>query len=145
MEAIDEVLEDSGPQGEVPGMVKTLAIFTYIGNGLLILLFAFVMAMMEQFIDEFINRIEGAEMSTDEFITYMMAACGFIIILCIGSIIGAFQMTKGKKWGFYVFAALNAIWILLLLMGGTPQGIVMALISIGFLIGFGSQLKNFPA
>lgn len=144
MEAIDDVLEDSNMPQEVPSVVKTLAIFTYIGNGLLILLFLFVMAMIETFIGEFVNKVEGADIGTDTFITYFMVACGFIILLCIGSIIGAFQMTKGRKLGFYIYAALNAVWIVLLIYGGEPQGLAMAAISIGFLIGFGTQLKNFP-
>jgi hypothetical protein len=145
MEAIDDVLEDSNqPQGTVPSIVKTLAIFVYVGNGLLILLFLFVLAMLETFMNEFANKMPTADMSTDMFMNIMLAACVIVVIFCIACVVGVFQMTKGKRWGFYLYAVFNGLWVIMQIMGGTPQNFAMAAISLGFLIGLGAQLKHLP-
>lgn len=142
MEELDEVLETQGQTGEIPSTVKTLAILAYIGNILWALLFLLVFVMIDLIIEELVNKLPVAEMTTDQFVTYLMIGCGVLILCCIVSFIGALKMSKGKKIGFVLYAVANGIWAVLLFMGGTPQGIVCGAISVGFIIGFGTQLKH---
>jgi magnesium-transporting ATPase (P-type) len=144
-DTIDDVLEDGNAPKSVPQIVKTLAIFSYIGNAIWALLFVIVVLAIESMMSQFINRLDAPGMSTDQLMTFMVIVCLVILLMCIVSIIGTVRMTRGKKSGFYMYAIANGIWVILLLMGGTPQGIVVGLISLGFIIGFGMQLKKFPA
>lgn len=144
-DTIDDVLEDGTQSGGVPQIVKTLAIISYVGNALWAVLFLIVALAINSFKGMFVNRLQGAAMSTDQLMTYVLVACLIIIATCVISIMGAAKMTKGKKGGFYMYAVANGIWTILLIMGGTPQGIVCGLISLGFIVAFGMQLKNFPS
>ena len=144
-DSFDEVLEESAQPKGVPTIVKTLAIISYVGNTLWALLFLIVALALNSFKSMLVNRLDAPAMSTDQLMNYILIASIVIVLICIVSIIGAAKMTKGSKTGFYLYAVANGLWTVILLLGGTPQGIVCGLISLGFIVGFGMQLKNFKA
>ena len=141
----DDVLEGTVEIKTVPQVVKTLAILSYVGNGLWTLLLLIMAFALNAFMGELVNRLDAPTMSTDQLMTLIMIGCLVLAVFCILSIVGAAMMTKGKKSGFVLYAIGNGIWTLLMIMGGTPQGIVFGVISLGFILGFGMQLKNFPS
>ncbi|MEX1002737.1 MAG: hypothetical protein WDZ35_11535 [Crocinitomicaceae bacterium] len=143
MDELDEVLEEAKEEKKIPAIVKTLAIISYVGNSFYALLMLAIIFLLESFKSEFVNQIEDADVSTDDFMLYMVVGCIILIIASIACIIGAYKMTKGKKWGFFVYTLFNALWVVALIMGGTPQGIVMGIVSIGFILGFASQLRHY--
>lgn len=65
-----------------------------------------------------------------------------MLALCIVPIFGCIKMSKGLKSGFYMYVAANGLWVLLNIIAATPQNIFVGLVSLGFIIGFGSQLKH---
>jgi hypothetical protein len=144
-DTIDDVLEDSNGPKSVPQVVKTLAVFAYIGNAIWALLFLILVLALESMSGMLVNRMEAPGLSTDQLMTYILIVCVVFVVVCLVSIIGAAKMTKGKKSGFYMYAGSNGLWTILLLLGGTPQGVVVGLISLGFIVAFGMQLKKFPS
>ena len=97
MEEFDEVLEDTGAPVEVPNVVKTLAIISYVGNGLYGLLFLAVVFLLESFKSMFVNNIENADLNTDQLMNLLVIVFIGVVLSCIACIIGAFQMTKGRS------------------------------------------------
>jgi uncharacterized protein YacL len=128
---------------EVPQALKTLAIFAYIGNAfwaiaiVIVLMWALIAA--ESF-GRFISQ--G---STDRlYIDPMGIVIGIIVglVICILPIIGAAMMTKGKKSGFWLYLIPSILWIILNFSSGQTPNMWMSLITVGFIIGFASQLKH---
>ena len=141
MEEFDEVLESTERETKVPNVVKTLAIISYVGNSLYGLLFLAMVFLVETFKSMFVNKIENADLNTDQLMNIFVIVFVGIILSCIACIIGAFQMTKGRRWGFFLYAVANGLWAALLLYGGTLQGVVVGLSSIAFIVVFGANLK----
>ncbi|MBL7900231.1 MAG: hypothetical protein JNJ99_16970 [Crocinitomicaceae bacterium] len=137
---MEEVLEDKEVQKTVvPQAVKTLSIFAYIGNGFWGLVIFILMILTMTSIDT-IERIVGGSLGEQKGVLIVT----FLIMLatCVLPIIGCIKMSKGYKTGFYMYVAANGIWTLLNIIAATPQNIFVGLISLGFIIGFGSQLKH---
>jgi len=137
---MDEILEnikDNTPV-KVPQVVKTLAIFSHIGNafwGIVILvIFFWALGSPASFKDTFNLTVEAKT----AFIVGVLLLIS-IIIICI---IGVVQMTRGKKSGFWMYLITNGLWVIVGFLAATPQNITVAAISLGFIFGFASQLKN---
>ncbi|MBK9192260.1 MAG: hypothetical protein IPM77_12545 [Crocinitomicaceae bacterium] len=137
---MEEVLEDKEVQKTaVPQVVKTLSIFAYIGNGFWGLVIFILMILAMTSIDT-IERIVGGSLGEQKgvlIVTFLI-----MLAICILPIFGCIKMAKGFKSGFYMYAAANGIWVLLNIFAATPQNIFVGLVSLGFIIGFGSQLKH---
>ena len=74
----------------------------------------------------------------------------FLVALNGLAILGVTKMMKGKKGGFILYAIMNGIWALLILLGAqngeNPAGsIIVGLVSVGFIVAFGMQMKNMPS
>jgi hypothetical protein len=135
---MDDILESvDNKSKEVPQVVKTLSILAYVGNGFwgLMILILMLMVMSNA---SFFEDLVGVSLPLGA----LYGAMFVIIVLCALSIVGANYMSKGRKSGFWIYAIANGIWALLLLPSGEPSNIGIAAISIGFIIGFGAQLKN---
>ncbi|MCB9223464.1 MAG: hypothetical protein H6582_04740 [Crocinitomicaceae bacterium] len=143
-DSFDEVLEESAQPKGVPGIVKTLAVISYIGNAIWGLLFLAVGLMVNSLGGLFVNRIESATLSSDQLMRNVMLVSLGIFIVCVINFIGALLMHRGKKRGFYFYAITNLIWAYLIywILGETVQGAVCGLISVLFIAGFGMNLKK---
>lgn len=136
---MDEILESNDQKKvEIPQTVKTLAILAYIGNGLWGLIFLIVFFWVMAASSEFSHLLGIGELP----IGAIAVAILFVIVLCTLSIVGAYKMHVGKKWGFWLYLAGNGIWALVNLSAATPENIGVAAISIGFIAGFASNLKS---
>lgn len=127
----------------VPQAVKTLAIFAYIGNAFWAI--AIVAVLMWALVDaESFGRAIGQGSSERIYIDPMGILIGMIVglVICILPIIGAAMMTKGKKSGFWLYLIPSILWIILNFASGETPNIWLAIISVGFLIGFATQVKQ---
>ena len=65
-----------------------------------------------------------------------------LLLINIGTIVGPAMMLKMKKRGFIIYAVCNGIWAIMFLITGDVNSIVIGLISILFIVGYGSKLKQ---
>lgn len=142
MEDILETVEQ--PKNEVPQAVKTLAILTYVGNGLMVLIFLILFFWLMGTLND-APRYVQFDMEEKGL---MIAVFCVVILFCVLPIIGAYQMSKGKKWGFWMYLIPNVIWVILCFAAfanpDNEQGmsnLLIAGITIGFIAGFASNLK----
>lgn len=146
MEDFNEVLETQEASTKpVPEIVKVLAILSYIGNGFWILAFGWMYFYMSSNLALFEELVQG-RIDTEVLTTVILTA--FLVSLGLGilSIVGAAKMAKGKKNGFIFYAIGNGLWVALLLFGSLDNGqatnYILILVSVAFLVLFGSHLKN---
>lgn len=141
---MNESLENIEPKPvDVPQGVKTLAILSYIGNAFWgLAIFAVLMwALVSP--DGFARFItQGSEDRL--YIEPMGILVGMIIgiTICILPIFGAAMMSKGKKSGFWLFLVPNILWVILNFSSRETPNVVIALITVGFIVGFAVQLKQ---
>ena len=146
---MDEILEEQNAPQETPQIVKFLAIFSYIGNGLWGLFLLLMIATLSSYESMFSGLLPGGAGSSEmaSFMMMIKVILGLFIVTCIVSIIGTVKMGQGKRSGFFMYAIANGIWGLLFaysgVTGGGMEALVIGLASIGFIVGFGSQLKSF--
>ncbi|HBS87383.1 MAG: hypothetical protein A2W91_13910 [Bacteroidetes bacterium GWF2_38_335] len=141
----NDVLDSQTTVGKkkVPGMVNTLAVFSYIGSGILALLFLWFLVAFESVLDTIDLEEAFSKFGEGEAaLNIIRITIVILLVLNIGTIIGPAMMQKGKKVGFYIYAACNGIWVILMVLGGTPAGIVLGLISLLFIIGYATKLKH---
>ena len=148
---MDEIIDLGESQNkEVPQGVKTLAILSIIGSSLWTLILLVFMLYIFSVGSAFGGMAGG--MFADAMAGIVIAFL-FLIGLNVGSLIGAIKMMKGKKSMFILYAITNGIWALLFLITIGNQNdslslmfsLLTALSSIGFIIGFGTQMKNMPS
>lgn len=127
---------------EVPQAVKTLAIFAYIGNAFWGIVIAVIMMWALTAAESFSRFMEQG---TGErlYIDPMGILVGMIVglIICILPIFGAAMMSKGKKSGFWLYLIPSLLWVILNISSGDTPNIVIGLITVGFIVGFATQLK----
>lgn len=136
---MEDTLENlNAEKPTVPQAVKTLSIFAYIGNGFwgLVILIVILWALAASASFERIMNLQVLEPGA------LLAGGLIAVVLCALPIFGAAMMTKGKKSGFWLYAVSNGLWVLLNFASGVPQNIFVGAISLGFIIGFATQLKN---
>jgi len=153
MDEFDDELVDISEERtitEAPQTVKTLAILSIVGNSLWCLMMLIAMLWMMMMANSFGGGFGG------RIIGEMMGAflVGFLIMIVfhVLGLIAAVRMLKGKKGAFIMYAIVTGLWSLLLLLSSfnQPQAsntiliLVMALTSIGFIIGFGVNMKDMP-
>jgi hypothetical protein len=142
----EEIIDQSPAQNqEAPQAVKTLAILSIVGSSLwgliiLILMFMFLGAGAGSFGGMFAMGAGG-------MIAVLIIILLLMIGLNVGTLIASVKMMKGNKKAFTLYAVCNGIWALLILLGAmnnpNPLGsILVGLISAGFIVAFGMQMKN---
>jgi hypothetical protein len=148
---MDEIIDLGESQNkEVPQAVKTLAILSIVGSSLWILILLIIMFYFMS-AGSALGAL-GGSMFADAMAAILIGFL-FFIGLNVGSLIGAIKMMKGKKSMFILYAIMNGIWALLFLITIGNQNdtlslmltLLTALSSIGFIIGFGTQMKNMPS
>lgn len=147
---MEDIIDQSSEGGnqEVPQAVKTLGILSIIGSslwGLLVLILMFWFLSASSSMGRMLPIADPGG---------MMAALiiAFLILVAINAlaILGVTKMMKGKKGGFILYAIMNGLWALLILMGASngenpAMSIIIGLVSVGFIIAFGMQMKNMPS
>lgn len=136
-ETLENIKVEETPQ-VVPQVVKTLAILAYIGNAFWGIAIVGVLMWAMSGAASFEKLMRMQVIDTGALLVGGLVA----VIICIVPIIGAVFMAKGRKLGFWLYVSANGLWVLLNFASGVPQNIVVGAISLGFIIGFATQLKN---
>lgn len=116
-----DILDNNQNQPQNSSTFKTMAILSYVGNGV----WAFLFLLL--FIGCVVN---GAAMlksvSLDNFfggaIMFFTVISALVMVVCLVSIIGVVKMKNGKRRGFFLYAIANGLWSLLLFYAGTGDG-----------------------
>lgn len=139
-----EEITDLGPQGPNQTL-NVICILGYIGNGIFILFLLMCLMMVDALANmpemEEAKRELGINNIADfkTYITTIFVTLTLFIIACVVGIIGSH---KGKTWGFILYAVLNGIWAIILLVSGDPVFLVFGLISIAFIVTIGLNYKK---
>lgn len=110
-ESLDQAIETQPKDKKAPGGVKALAVFTYIGKVLLILLSLGFLVGLFVAEDYMVNKVADADQNSDAWVLETQILCLVYLISSIGAIIGVNKMKKGKKKGFYLHAISNVLLI----------------------------------
>ena len=152
-----EDIIDERPDGpkEVPQAVKTLGIISIIGSSLWALIFLIAMFYVIAAGSMIRSMIPVAD-PTGAIVMVVLIVLIFVLIH-VFKIVGVARYMKGKKGGYTLYAILNGLWTVLILLSGinamssysaaADYGmfyIVCGLISAGLIAGLGMQLKNMP-
>ena len=158
----DDLLDDNqNGTNELPQMLNVLTILTFIGSGLSLLsgLWGFMtMGAQQEALETSMAELDSLGGSGNQMLDGMMEGAivaaenaptlntiGVIVaILCI---LGALQMRKLKKTGYYIYVAACLIGIvgpLVIVGGGIMGGIILlgSVFSILFIILYGVNLKH---
>ncbi|MEX1002645.1 MAG: hypothetical protein WDZ35_11065 [Crocinitomicaceae bacterium] len=144
---MEDIIDESGSNAnqEVPQSVKTLGIISIIGSslwGLIMLIALFYVMVASASLGRFLPIADPGGMMAAIIIVFLL-----LIALNVFGIVGASKMMKGKKSGFILYAIVTGLWALLMLLSGANGAwlaIVSGLASVGFIVGFGMQMKNMP-
>ena len=150
---LEEIIDkESITEVNVPTAVKVFSIISIVGSGLwtIILLLAMIGVMNE--VDDKGNYIGVAELLNLIYIIFVV-----MMLLNVLSIFGTARLLNGRRGGYILYAIANGIWVFIMLLtayslsvSGLNQQfnsllfIVSAVLSIGFIIALGTQLKNMP-
>jgi hypothetical protein len=119
-----DVADNQGQEAAVK-QLKTLAILTYVGSALWIIMFLIVLMAVETYFGTASKAVDTygdsrAEEVMDEASGFMNIIRLVIVALmgiCVLSMIGAYKMTKLQHTGFVLYAIGTGIFALLLLVG----------------------------
>jgi len=146
MEDIDIIDGAGGQPNQVPQAVKTLGILSIIGSSfwILIMLIGGIYIMtMSSAMGGVLGQAFGSAVGL------VAGVLLFFIGLNVLTLVAAAKMMKGKKGMFIMYAIANGLWSLLFLISLGNQAnptlpALTGLAGIGFIIGFGVQMKNMP-
>ena len=151
MEELDDILDESSSNEpkQVPEGVKILSIFSIIGNSLWIFIILIAMLYV-MFVGSLVDSLLPG--STDGIMAVLALLMLLIAGLHIAGLIAAINMRRGKKGAFILYAIVTGIWVALLVLGALSptnnQNVnfnwFSAAVSLGFIVGFGLQMKNMP-
>lgn len=149
---IEDVI-DEGPKlnVKVPNAVKTIGTLSIIGSSLwIVILLLSLYYLMNTFSGSFYFA-QGALLNMMYFIF------GLMIVLNVMGIIGAAKIMSGSKGAFMLYSITTGIWALIMLyvsysmmsegvseVVDSTLFIVSGIVSIGFILLFGMQMKNMP-
>lgn len=124
-------------------LVKVLSILSFVGNGFWLLASLIVLVMVFANVGDFVELLPTND-SGDAFIGILAFSLLVVMALCIISFIGASKMYKGEKSGFRYYLIGEGLWATLIFLGnnGVFAYILLGIISVGFIIGFYTQLKS---
>jgi hypothetical protein len=143
--------------GSAPSFLNVICILSYIGKGLLALLFligafatTWILSFFTSAMDSGMEGMEGLEgydaaeleqaaSAMDSFATMgsglIMGVFLFFALLQILALIGVARMHKLKKSGFVLYIIGNGIFAVLLLLGMASGGSpLLALLTVGFIV-----------
>lgn len=119
-----DIVEDAGVEN-AKKQIKTLAILTYVGSAIWILLILVVLMTFESYFGTATKAVNTyGDAQAQEVMNEasgLMNVVRIIIIalmgICVLSIVGAYKMTKLQHSGFVLYAVGTGIFALLLLVG----------------------------
>lgn len=141
---MEEVLEemDSEKKPEFPQALKTLAVLSYIGNGICLATFLvfFVLTLVNA---GSLWGTRGLGNAAPVLSLIMLLLVG----LCALCIVGVYKMSKGKKVGFWLYLVPNILWVLgniNVIYKGASNGSnhFFLLLTLGFIGGYVSHYKS---
>jgi hypothetical protein len=144
---MNDELVDEGSMGgntEVPQAIKTLSILSIVGNSVWALLIVITVLYLLGASGQVSRFIPGG---MGNIMGMLIGIMLLMLALNIAGLIAAIKLGKGQKGSFILYAIVTGIWALLLLlsgMNGSVLALLSSLASIGFIVGFGMQLKNMP-
>ncbi|MEO9532121.1 MAG: hypothetical protein ABJG68_06655 [Crocinitomicaceae bacterium] len=148
MDDLDLLDEQVTENKEVPQVVKTLSILSIVGNSLWLLIFLIAAFYVLAFASAFGGLAGGLFAGF-----FAIAAIIFFLILMLHvlGLIAAIRMMNGSKGAFILYAVTNGLWSLLCLMSAVNDrqdnqmfSVFCGLVSIGFIVMLGIQMKNMP-
>lgn len=141
---MEEVVDTNelGGSGEFDNSsLKVLSIFSYIGKGTLLLFSFITLYLLYTQEDLFKDQIRDADISTSDFIQMGKILFGLFAVTSIACIMGLVKYMGGSRTGFIIYAASNGIFILIFILSMDIL-MILGLVSLGFTVFFGRQLKN---
>lgn len=142
LDAEEEVIK------EVPQGVKTLAILSIVGNSLWLLVFLIIGFYFLIFASAF------GGLATGIFAGFFILVVVFYLLLMMLHVLGliaSIRLLNGRRGAFILYAVSTGLWGLICLMSSVQKYqdndmfmILSGLVSIGFVVGLGIQMKNMP-
>ena len=124
---------------QVPQLVKVLAILVYIGNAFWALVFLVIFFWFMSANQSFQETFGLMDIPIAGFALVLVLLLA-MFTLCIA---GAYSMAVNKrKAGLWLFIGGNAFWVILNLAAGQQENLVVAIISIGFIVAFATKFKE---
>jgi hypothetical protein len=133
MNPSEEVIENPSEK-KSPAGVKAISIFTFIAKSLLLLLSIGFLLGLFLAEDYMVNKIKDSEQSSADWLLETKIYCLVYILSCLGAIIGAVKMRKGKKKGFYLHAISNTLLIAFLVYNANIVEYIFAASLLFFII-----------
>lgn len=148
-DTFDDVIDDvKNEDGSLPQFLNVLTILTFVGSGLGIIsnIWGFFALGSLKSLAGNLGSL-GDATGLAKYLANAEIIIGVAILACIGSIVGALQMRKLKKTGFYIYAASNVVALAVaLILGGSyvmaGMGIVNILVTVAFIVMYGMNLKH---
>lgn len=136
-----------------PQFLTALCILSYVWSGIVflgliiaLLLSGFIFEVFEKIINgsEGMPQLDEAQTKAVNMLLELgqgafVAIIGGAILMLAISLIGVIKMWKLQKWGFYIYAGINGLGVILNLV---QASFLMAIISIGFIVMYGLNLKD---
>lgn len=136
-----------------PQFLTALCILSYIWSGIVflgliiaLLLSGFIFEALEKIVsgaegmpqlEE--NQMQGVSMLLEMGQGAFIGIIGLAILMYAISLVGVIKMWRLQKWGFYIYAGINGVGIILNFIQGS---FFMPIIAIGFIIMYGLNLKD---
>lgn len=141
-------IEEQQQTREIPELLKILTVLTYVFSSLMILIMIIILFAMGYFLELFtqmglFDEIESLGGNVKGVVVAIFAiVIIFFIVFEVITMIGAYQMRKGKKLGFWFWIIPNAFYLLLSIGGSITGGyLFVILVTIAMMVGYISQYK----
>lgn len=141
----NEILDGSpdGNAGKPSQLLKVFSILSYVGNGLIGLIFLIAMLYFFMFIEAFNSMVSVADPSGVYLVLIAVFMVFFVLVfLCI---LGTYKMhVKQENSGLVLYLIGNGIWILITALGiaKNPSNLLFTLPSIAFCIVFITEMRK---
>lgn len=138
----NDVLDSQQPakSGKAPTIITVLAIFSFIGSGIWAILLLWGIANFESFISTV--PAEAFAFGGGDVVNMIRIILIALLLINIGTIVGPAMMLKMKKRGFIIYVVCNGLWAILFIISGDVNSIILGLISVAFIFGYASKLKE---
>lgn len=145
---MSETLDTSATGGKRPAFLTVICILSFVGIGFAVLGYigAFaLLGMAESAMSSMEGMAEemGATVTTGPSTGVIWAYIVVGFLTAIVSLIGVLQMWKLKKMGFTLYAGATVVGMIMgIVYAGVAASIVGIIISIGFIVMYGLNLKH---
>lgn len=157
-----EFLPDPAGSTKRPDVLSVLGVLTFLNTGIFMLLYLFgvfgMMAVSKMPLDEFTQLIKDGlssyplpaeQMGMMEQMAGLLHSSGVTLMLIfltrtVARFIGALGIWKGKKSGFFIYAAAQVVGLFapFLILPWSMLGVFGPLMTVGVTALYGSQLKR---